>query len=172
MSERIPQALAERYAVITDLVGGFCGQYLNDEYLEVTRRLLAVLSRKRPSPLLKGKDQVWAAAAILAVGRVNFLDDPSRKPHCKANTVCDHFGIAVSTGQNKSREIRNLLNIGPLSPEWTLPSRLEENPMVWMLVVNGLLIDIRRAPIELQRAAFQQGLIPYVPAERSEPATG
>lgn len=89
-----------------------------------------------------------------------------------AHTVCDHFGIAVSTGQNKSRALRNPLKIGPMSPEWTLPSRLEDNPMVWMLVVNGLMIDIRRAPIELQRAAFRQGLIPYVPAERGEPATG
>ena len=25
------------------------------------------------------------------------------------------------------------------SPEWTLPSRLGDNPMVWMLQVNGLI---------------------------------
>ena len=74
------------------------------------------------------------------------------------------FGVAESTGQTKSREIRRLLDMGPLSPEWTLPSRLADNPMVWMLEVDGLMIDIRHAPVELQRLAFEQGLIPSCPA--------
>ena len=55
-----------------------------------------------------------------------------------------------------------------LSPEWTLPSQLADNPMVWMLRVNGLMVNIRHAPVELQRLAFEKGLIPYVPAERAE----
>jgi hypothetical protein len=40
--------------------------------------------------------------------------------------------------------------------------------MVWMLEVDGLITDIRHAPVELQRAAFEQGLIPFVPGERSD----
>lgn len=76
------------------------------------------------------------------------------------------FGIAESTGQNKSKEVRDLLGMGPFSPEWTLPSRLADNPMVWVLQVNGVAIDIRRAPLELQRLAFDKGLIPFIPAER------
>jgi hypothetical protein len=59
--------------------------------------------------------------------------------------------------------------MGPLSPEWTLPSRLADNPMVWMLEINGLMIDIRQAPLELQRLAYEKGLIPFIPAERSGP---
>ena len=34
-----------------------------------------------------------------------------------------------------------------------------------MLEVNGLMIDIRQAPAELQRLAYEQGLIPFIPAE-------
>ena len=37
---------------------------------------------------------------------------------------------------------------------------------VWMLEVNGFLMDIRSAPRELQEVAFQKGLIPYIPADR------
>jgi hypothetical protein len=60
--------------------------------------------------------------------------------------------------------------MGPLSPEWTLPSRLGDNPMLWMVQVDGLIVDIRLAPIELQRLAFEKGLIPFVPADQpSEP---
>jgi hypothetical protein len=29
------------------------------------------------------------------------------------------------------------------------------------------MIDIRQAPVELQRLAYEKGLIPFVPAERS-----
>jgi hypothetical protein len=171
-SERIPKAMAEKFAAITALTDAFCARHLDDEYRVLIHRVLGALARKRPSPLTRGKENVWAAAAVHAVGRINFLDDPSRKPHCKPATIYTFFGIAESTGQNKSKEIRDALRMGPLSPEWTLPSRLADNPMVWMLQVNGFIIDIRDAPIELQRAAFEKGLIPYVPAEREEDSDG
>jgi hypothetical protein len=41
------------------------------------------------------------------------------------------------------------LGMDRLSPKWTLPSQLADNPLVWMLQVNGLMIDIRQAPVEL-----------------------
>lgn len=110
---------------------------------------------------------MWAAAAVHAVGRVNFLDDPSQVPHCKPKMLCEFFRIAESTVQNKSREIRVALGMGPMAPGWTLPSRLADNPLVWMLQVNGLIIGIRQAPAELQRLAYNEGLIPFIPAERS-----
>jgi hypothetical protein len=52
--------------------------------------------------------------------------------------------------------------------EWTVPSKLDENPTAWMLEVNGFLMDIRHAPRELQEIAFEKGLIPYIPADRAE----
>jgi hypothetical protein len=164
-TERIPRAMAEKFNAITALTDAFCAKQLNEEYRVLIHRLVANLARKRPSPLLKGKDNVWAAAAVHAVGRVNFLDDPTQAPHCKPKSLCEFFGVAESTGQNKSREIREALGMGPMSPEWTLPSRLGANPLVWMLEVNGLMIDIRQAPEELQRRAYEQGLIPFIPAE-------
>ena len=53
-----------------------------------------------------------------------------------------------------------------MSHQWLLPSRLADNPLVWMLQVNGFIIDIRDAPVEVQRLAYEKGLIPFVPAER------
>lgn len=168
--ERIPQAMADKFSAITALTDAFCELHLNDEYRQMIRRVVGALARKRPSPLLKGKENVWAAAATHAVGRVNFLDDPTQTPHCKPKLIYEFFGIAESTGQNKSKEIRDALKMGPMSPEWTLPSRLADNPMVWMLQVNGLMMDIRRAPIELQRLAFEKGLIPFIPADQRNDA--
>ena len=168
--ERIPQAMADKFSAITALTDAFCELHLNEEYRQMIRHVVGALARKRPSPLLKGKENVWAAAATHAVGRVNFLDDPTQTPHCKPKLIYEFFGIAESTGQNKSKEIRDALKMGPMSPEWTLPSRLADNPMVWMLQVNGLMMDIRRAPIELQRLAFEKGLIPFIPADQRNDA--
>ena len=103
-----------------------------------------------------------------AVGRINFLDDPSQTPHCKPPVIYEFFGIAESTGQNKSKEIREVLKMGVFSPDWTLPSQLAMNPLVWMLQVNGFTADIRRTPVEVQRLAFEKGLIPFDPAEQPE----
>ena len=163
--EKVPKGMAEKFSAITTLTDAFCAQSLNDEYRQMIHRVVGTLARKRPSPLLRGKENVWAAAAVHAVGRVNFLDDPSKSPHCKPKAIYEFFGIGESTGQSKSKEIRDLLNMGPLSPDWTLPSRLASNPLAWMVQVNGFIVDIRGMPIEMQRIAFQKGLIPYVPAE-------
>lgn len=160
--------MAEKYSAITALTDAFCAKHLNAEYQQLIHQVVGALARKRPSPLLKGKESVWAAAAVHSVGRVNFLDDSSQTPHCKPKVIYEFFGIAESTGQNKSKEIRCLLKMGPMSPEWTLPSRLADNPMVWILQVNGLMVDIRQLPIEVQQMAFEKGLIPFVPALQAE----
>ena len=43
--------------------------------------------------------------------------------------------------------------------------------MIWMKEVDGFIIDIRICTREIQEIAFKQGLIPYIPADRtSKPA--
>ena len=46
-----------------------------------------------------------------------------------------------------------------------LPSLIGENPLIWMLEVDGLIVDARTAPLEFQQTAYQLGLIPYIPGE-------
>lgn len=41
---------------------------------------------------------------------------------------------------------------------------VDKNPLTWFLQVNGMMLDIRHAPLGAQIAAFEQGLIPYIPA--------
>ena len=43
---------------------------------------------------------------------------------------------------------------------------MDDNPMVWMLEVNGLIVDGRDMPLEVQEIAYEKGIIPYVPGER------
>jgi hypothetical protein len=39
------------------------------------------------------------------------------------------------------------------------------DPLVWMAEVNGILVDLREMPREVQVIAYEMGLIPYVPAD-------
>ena len=47
--------------------------------------------------------------------------------------------------------------------------RPADNPMVWLVQVDGFIIDIGDAPAEVRRAAFERGLSPDVPADRQAP---
>lgn len=80
-----------------------------------------------------------------------------------ATDLCEKIGVSQSTATNKSREIWNRLNLMQMDPEWYLPSRLDENPLAWMIEVNGLIVDVRMLPRELQEEVYRMGLIPYVP---------
>jgi hypothetical protein len=96
------------------------------------------------------------------------LGDSTQTPHMKMTDIDEGFSISQASGSAKSKAIRDLLRMRPFDPEWTLPSRMDDNPLVWMVNVNGLLMDIRQAPREAQEVAFQKGLIPYIPADRKQ----
>jgi Domain of unknown function (DUF6398) len=162
-SQHVPKDLQERFEEITLLTDAFCQTYLNDEYMQLCRELTATLCRKRPSPLVRGKANTWACGIIHALALVNFLFDSSQTPHISASQIWEYFGLSSSTMQAKSKQIRDRLGMYPMDPDWSTPSMVDQNPLIWMLSVNGLIIDVRHAPREIQEAAFRQGLIPYLP---------
>ena len=105
---------------------------------------------------------------MYVLGRINFLGDPSFSPHMTTAELCAAFEVGESTVHAKARAIENALATQPFDPQWTLPSWAGKNPLVWMAEVNGLLVDLRDMPREIQEIAFEDGLIPYVPADRKE----
>ena len=151
---------------IVETLDDFCREYLNEEYAMLCRKLAEKLARKRPSPLLRGKLNVWLCGIVRTIGMLNFLSDPSQVPHMKMSEIDEAFGVSSSTASAKSAEIRKMLKLHQFDHEWTLPSRVDESPFVWLLEVNGFLMDIRNAPREAQEVAFEKGLIPYIPADR------
>ena len=162
-SETVPAAMKPLYDEIIAITDSFCAQHLNEEYAQLCRQMAATLARKRPSPLSSGKANSWAAAIAHALGAVNFLFDKTQTPHLRADELAAAFGLSKSTTANKAKQIRDLLDIGVMEPEWSLPSRLDQNPMAWMIMVNGFIIDARSAPRAIQAEALRKGLIPYLP---------
>ena len=69
------------------------------------------------------------------------------------------------TAEFKAKAIRDMLKIRSFDTDWTLPSRMADNPTVWLIQVNGMIVDARAMLREIQEQAFQLGMIPYIPAD-------
>ena len=162
----VPEVMQSRYDEISVLTDVLCREKLNEEYAQVCREMTATLARKRPSPLNSGHAKSWACAIAYTVGAVNFLFDKSQAPHLCADELCAWFGLSKSSGGNKSRQIKKMLKIDLMDSQWTLPSRMDDNPIAWMVTVNGLIMDARSLLRPLQEEAYRKGLIPYIPGEK------
>ena len=161
---RVPRALrlvADEIVAITDAA---CRAVLDEEYADLARRAVAKLARKRPSPLTAGRRATWAAGVVYALGQANFVFDPASEPCVTADELSEVFGVAKSTMGSKARQVRDLLRISPFSPEFQRADVATQNPLMWIIEVNGLAVDARHVPVDIQVEAFERGFIPYVPA--------
>lgn len=165
--QSIPKPMRPAYEAVVALTDAVCREHLNEEYAALARRLAAALARKRPSPLARGRPEVWACGIVHALGMVNFLFDSSQTPHLRASELYALFGVKEGSGGGKSKLIRDTFKMYPFDPAWCLSSRIDDNPVVWMISVNGMIVDARCAPREIQAEAFLLGLIPYIPADQS-----
>jgi hypothetical protein len=165
-SDSVPAALEPAFSAIVNVTESVCKQHLNSDYAALARQLAATLSRKRPSPIVKGKPEIWACGILYSLGTVNFLFDKTQTPHMRADELCSACGVSKSSGENKARLIRDLLKMYPLDPNWCVPANVEKNPLIWTLQVNGFMVDIRQMPRDVQVTAYEKGLIPYIPADQ------
>lgn len=164
---RIPSVLRDRTREILAITDGACSAHLDDEYGQLCRHLVARLARKRPSPLVRGDARIWAAGVIYAIGQVNFLFDRSQQPHLSADQLAALLGVVKTTMANKAALINKALDIGVFEPDLTRAAMLEQHPLAWIVEVNGLLVDARALPPELQDEARRRGLIPDLDARRA-----
>jgi hypothetical protein len=115
--------------------------------------------------LARGDRRIWAAGIVHAIGRVNFLSDPAQRPHLRADELAALFGVKTQTMGNKGRLIMDTLRISVLDPEWCREDMIEKNPVVWLIEIDGVIMDARTLPEEIQAEAWRLGLIPFVPAQ-------
>jgi hypothetical protein len=162
-SENVPKAMQEKFNGIVAITDDFAKQHLNSEYAQLIRFATASLCRKKPSPLVSGKEKTWACGITHAIGMVNFLFDSSQNPHVSAKELYNWFGVSSSTGQSKSKQVRDILDMHQMDPDWCLPSKLDNNPLAWMISVDGFILDARSTPREVQEIAYAKGFIPYLP---------
>jgi Domain of unknown function (DUF6398) len=165
-SKTVPKAAQAVYDAVVALTDAFCRDHLSDEYRDLAQAMTTALCRKRPNPLASGQSRTWACGVIYALGQLNFLSDKASQPYMTMAEVCAGFGVGQSTAFAKERVITDALHTGRMDPAWMLKSLVVRNPLVWMAEVNGLLVDLRDMPREVQEIAFSKGMIPYIPADQ------
>ena len=164
----VPATARPAYDAIVALTDAFCREHLDGEYEALCRKLAGALARKRPSPLLGGKPTTWACGIVRTIGWVNYLDDRSQKPHMKLTAIDKAFGVGESDrpGQVEG-DPQDAQDQAHRTPPGRCPAGWTENPMAWMIEINGFIVDARILKREFQEEALRKGLIPYIPADRA-----
>jgi len=162
-SEEVRQTLTK----IIELTDMFCEKYLNEDYRQLCEEM-AIEIYEAGVPINTGRPASWASGIVHALGWVNFLQDPAQPPHMSSTQLVEGLGVSQGTMLAKSKIIRDELDLIQLDPDWCTPAMLRDNPLVWMLGVNGFIMDIRLAPRQVQQEAYRLGLIPFIPADEQE----
>lgn len=165
--KHVPKGLHRTFRAIVELTDAFCETHLDADYGRLCREMTAAVCQEG-SPVRRGMPAAWAAGIIHAIGWVNFLHDPKTTPHVTPDELAKGLGISKGTMMAKSRIIRDGMDLVQMDPNWCTPAMLKDNPLVWMVEVNDLIVDMRHAPRDLQEAAYEKGLIPFVPEAEAE----
>jgi hypothetical protein len=141
MEKKEKSVIESRKNQILNLIKEFCIQKLDDDYFELSERLLNKLGRKRDVPFMSGKIEIWAAALIHALGTINFLFDKSFEPYVTVDEINIFFGTNKSSTGTKSKFIRDLLNLGYFDNEFSTEHINQNNPFDKLTMVNGFFIS-------------------------------
>lgn len=123
---RVPPALRERVAAMLRITDGVASDQLDEEYRDLARALVGKLARKRPSPLARGDETIWAGTALYALGQINYLFDPRSHPHLTGDALAAAVGVPQVTLTNKAKAVRDLLHLRPLDREFARREHLAD----------------------------------------------
>ena len=140
----------EKAQKLLEITGSFCRQYLDEDYKQLCEKLIAKMSRKRNVPFLSGRTEIWAAAVVYVLGSINFLFDKSFKPYVTADDICNYFGTSKSTTSQKAKMIQDMFKMGYYDKEFSTAHMRENNPFSNFAMINGLIVDKRSLPPEIQ----------------------
>ena len=101
----------EKLEEIRRLIHNFCRQYLNDELAGYALKLLDKIGRKKTFTITRGRNEIWAAAIVHVIARLNFLFDREQEYFITADTICDFFNTKKTTVGNKATQIEKTCNI-------------------------------------------------------------
>ena len=131
------------YDAVASLITAFCDQHLDADYTALCFHALEKLSRKRPFPLTKGRDNMWAAGIVYAIAQNCYLvgnqyDIMHGKPkyHFTSDEIAGAFGVSKGGISAKAKAIREDLRIRNDKNEWLPPDMRE---------MNTMMNDLRRA---------------------------
>lgn len=160
MSVKVPESIRPKYDEIIAIIDDVCATLLNEEVATLAHKATLKLARKRPSPLVNGKAASWAGGILYAQGQVNVLFGPSKTPHVKHADLASAVVMAQQTLGNKAHIIRDMLKMNYMNADWLLSANIQNNPAIWWVSSDGMIVDIRRMPRVFQEMAMPKGIVP------------
>ena len=118
--QELSNVIAGKYEEIIEKIKSFSNEYLNDEYKNICVMAAETLFENNEEQLKKGKSFSWAAGIVHAIGSINNLFDSKEEPYIKATDLYKAFGVSSSTGSNKSKEVKNLLDLSKENKQWII----------------------------------------------------
>ncbi|MDE5422877.1 DUF6398 domain-containing protein [Ancylomarina sp. DW003] len=122
--------MSSKIEIIRELLKNFCNEVLNNqEYAQICLKLLSQLEEHPDKPLARGKENIWAAGIMHAVGSINFLFHPASDPNTSFKQLNQYFKTNSNTIKNKSTRLQDLLGITPYNHLFLLRKGQTENPI-------------------------------------------
>lgn len=116
---------ARRMPAIQEMIRAFGRKKLNDMYTDLALKLCEKIERMRKLSIQRGRQEIWAAAIVYAMARINFLFDPTNEVYITADEICDFFGTKKSTVGNKAGQIQKTCDVWIGDPEFSNPAIAE-----------------------------------------------
>jgi hypothetical protein len=102
---------SNRVETIKTMLEDFGREELNPLYIGFAIELLNKISRMRKLNIQRGHIEIWAAAIVYVIARLNFLFDPESDVSLSPDTICDYFGTVKSTVGNKASFIQKTCDL-------------------------------------------------------------
>lgn len=118
--QELSNEIASKYEEIIEKIKFFSNQFLNDEYKNICVLAAETLFLNCEEQFKKGKSSSWAAGIVHAIGAINNLFDSKEVPYVKASDLYKTFEISSSTGSNKSKEVKRLLDLSEENKQWII----------------------------------------------------
>lgn len=101
---------------ILSLIKAFCDAHLNDEYHSYAMELMARITCQPDLNLSRGRPEIWAAAIVTIIARLNFLFDKADPDAITMGDISSFFGTVKSTTGNKATALEKACNLGMCEP--------------------------------------------------------
>ena len=112
---------SERVEAIKGMIMDFGRTRLNTMYTDFALGLCDRIARMRKLSIERGRIEIWAAAIVYVIARLNFLFDPENEVHVTADEMCGFFNTKKTTIGNKAGLIQKACNLYLGNTEFSAP---------------------------------------------------
>ncbi|MDB4442365.1 SEC-C domain-containing protein [bacterium] len=110
---------ADRVAEVKRLVEAFSRSRLGQEYTGLALKLCDTIGRMRKLSIQRGRTEIWSAAIVHVIARLNFLFDPDNEVYITVDELNTFFGTKKSTVSSKAGVIQKTAKIFTGDPDFS-----------------------------------------------------